>query len=277
MPEDKLRITEEFEVAAAAEPAREEKSAEPQEFVREVDLGDGSGKQRFVGKTYEELLDKFVQAQVNATRKIQELSRERKGVRQPEQRSSDWEEVKPQPVQLKPNEAEQMDFFRRAFQSEFGMSPQDFVVRENDRRRREAETRAANEFVRSHQDFYNSNENAQKIYRFLEAQNLPVSKRNLDYAYGELQGELSGRPSATPTPSAGPSPSAVVEEPKPASPERQVSPPPSFLRPSLGGRAQIDTGGGLDAAEVARIAQLPPAEMKARIEQLNRQSRGLVR
>lgn len=43
---------------------------EPQEFVRTIDLGDGAGVQVFRGATAEEVADKLVEAQRNATRKI---------------------------------------------------------------------------------------------------------------------------------------------------------------------------------------------------------------
>ena len=130
--------------------------------------------------------------------------------------------------------------------------------------------RAQQQFVQKHaQEYAPTPENAQKIMRFLERENLPVSKQNLDYAFGELRGELS---SAKPQDKGAP----AVAEPQPAPPApRQVSPPPSFVRPSLGGRAMEEASGGTDvnSAELARIAQLPPAEMKARIEQIFRQSR----
>jgi len=43
-------------------------------YRREIDLGDGSGKQVFEAESVEELLDKLTEAQEHATRKIRELS-----------------------------------------------------------------------------------------------------------------------------------------------------------------------------------------------------------
>jgi hypothetical protein len=124
---------------------------------------------------------------------------------------------------------------------------------------------AQNDFVRRHQDYNPTTQNAEKMIRFLAQQNLPVSKRNLDYAFEELRTELAPQVAVTPPAQREPAP--------PARPQPENSSPPAFLRPSLGGRAQEETAGGNDAAEIARIAQLPPAEMKARIEQIFRQSR----
>lgn len=260
--QDKLRITQEFDVAEAAPaPAK-------QKFFREIDLGDGSGKQRWEADTAEELLDKVMQAQVNATKKIQELSRERRGRAEPEKLSSDFRPL--QPVALKPEEIEPLqknphELFRRMFQAEFGMSADEFRLRENERRRVESELVAQDQFVQAHPDYVRTQDNAKKILTFLRQENLPVSKRNLDYAFGELREELVAAAASSATP---------VAEPAPA-PARESSSPPSSLRPSFGGRAPSgDSGGGIDAAEIARIERLSNlGDIKSRIEELHRQSR----
>lgn len=272
-PVDKLHMASEFDVTVE-EPPQPQPQPQPQKFSREIDLGDGSGKQRFEADSYEALVDKLVTAQTNATRKIQELSRTAR-TREPEKESSDWQQVRPEVlkaedvVQLEKNPHE---LFRRMYRAEFGVTPEEARERENVRRRNEAEAAAQNDFVRKHPDYNPTVQNAQKIMNLLAAQNLPVSRKNLDYAFEELRTEL--------TPQASPPapPTAVREQQPPREPAQQPQPPitsspPSFIRPSLGGRVVEETAGGNDAAEIARIAQLPPAEMKARIEQIFRQSR----
>ena len=277
MPEevDKLGMAKEWESPAAT--AEEETPPTPpapmQEFVREIDLGDGGGKQVFKAASYEALVDKLVEAQTNATRKIREFSRQEKRRPEPETKSSDFQELKPgvlkaeDLVQFQSNPHE---MFRRMFQAEIGISPQEFLVRENERRRQDAEMKAQQHFVQKHaQEYAPTPENAQKIMHFLERENLPISKQNLDYAFGELRGELGSV-----KPQERVAPPATEPQPNPPAP-KQVSPPPSFVRPSLGGRAMEEPSGGIDvpSTEFARIAQLSPAEMKARIEQIFRQSR----
>jgi hypothetical protein len=115
------------------------------------------------------------------------------------------------------------------------------------------------------QEYAPTPENAARMMRFLQQENLPISKNNLDYAFEQLRTELVSK--------AQPSTQTRVEPERPAQQEQKVSPPPSFLRPSLGGRGPVEPEGGIDATEVARIAQLPPGEMKARIEQIFRQRR----
>ena len=46
----------------------------PSKFVREIDLKDGSGVQKFEAESWEGLVDKLATAQENATKKIRELS-----------------------------------------------------------------------------------------------------------------------------------------------------------------------------------------------------------
>jgi hypothetical protein len=264
---DKLNLAQEFaDSTPATNPPDKSQPAPAQEFIREIDMGDGSGKQVFKASSYEELVDKLAVAQEHASRKIRELSRERKRA-EPEKNSSDFQELRSTP--LTGNDLPSAQEFRRIFQSETGLTPEEFRAHENVRRRREAELEAQSQFVQRHQNEYvPTPENAQKIMRYLERENLPVSKRNLDYAFEELRGEFTSNQSARPVSQDAPKPTPPTEPPV-----RQVSPPPSFMRPSLGGQAQVDTSGGIDAAEVARISQLPPAEMRARIEQLFRQSR----
>lgn len=273
MPEvqDKLGMAKEWEeTSVPAEPAAE---SEVKEFVREIDLGDGSGKQVFKGSTYEELIDRLAEAQTNASKKIRELSQERKKY-EPEKHSSDWQELRPNhtadPAAYEPHE---LNKFRKLFQAETGLTPQEFLERENARRRVEAEAVAQSDFVRRHADEYSPTpQNAERIYRLLQSESLPISKKNLDWAFDQLREQLAARPVGQSEPQPKPQRQA---EPAPASKTAgtQVSSPPSFLRPSLGGRGPDASGGEIDAAEVARIAQLPLAEQKARIEQLFRQSR----
>lgn len=279
---DKLGISNEFETV---EPVEKPQSVPPstppaQKFFREIDLGDGSGVQRFEADSYEALVDKFVTAQTNATRKIQELSRgQQRRHLEPEKQSSDFQELRPSvltPDDLAKFQANPHEMFRRMYQAETGLSFDDFRSRENDRRRQEAEFKAQKDFTAAHPDYVPTPENAQKIMNFLQSENYPISKRNLDYAFQELRSELALK-KASPAEGA-PAPAPVTEAPRPTARKEENSPPPSFIRPSLGGRAVEETSEGINAAEVARIAQSQSlGEMKARIEQYFRQLRTSAR
>jgi hypothetical protein len=240
-------------------------------------LGDGSGKQIFKAASWEELTEKLADAHANATRKIQELSRERKKY-EPEKKSSDWQELQGQHLKQEELAALQSDprqAMRRIFQAETGLTFDEFRDRENQRRKMEAESWAQADFVQRHAAEYSpTQQNAEKIFRFLTNENLPISKRNLDYAFEQLRGELAGK--AAPAAPEAPRGESLAQRAEPAaspSQPQRVSPMPSSMRPSLGARPLEDSGAGIDAAEVARIAQMPPTEMKARIEQLYRRER----
>jgi hypothetical protein len=205
-------------------------------------------------------------------RDYKELSQQTKRELKPESKSSDYQELRPTPIDA-PDDQKQL--FRKMFQAEVGLTPNEFLAQENRRRQQQAEADAQNHFVRKFASEYNPTpDNATKIYRFLEAQNLPISKANLEYAFQELRGELAGKASPevqTTVASAG---TQEAQKPAPAEEARKGIPsPPTFIRPSVGARGEMRVEGEIDAAEFGRIAQLPPSEMKARIEQIFRQSR----
>jgi hypothetical protein len=64
-------------------------------FRREIDLGDGSGKQVFEGDTAEELVDKLAEAQTNASKKIQAQDTELKQLRRRELNEPEGGEADP--------------------------------------------------------------------------------------------------------------------------------------------------------------------------------------
>src|SRR5215469_17335862 len=256
--QDKLHMAQEFDAPLVVEPTPEAPKA-PQKFVREIDLKDGSGPQKFEGDTWEQLVDKLAVAQENATRKIQQLSRERKSYLEPEKQSSDYHELKPTKLNVEDVialQANPHELFRRIYQAETGLTPDEFRMRENDRRRYEAQMAAERDFVNKHTREYNPTpENAERLTRFLQEQNLPVSRRNLEYAFQELRADLSAK--AVPVEAKA----EVTPAPAQTRAPNQVSLPPSSIRPSFGGRGTEETSGGIDAAEVARIAQSSsPAE-----------------
>lgn len=279
---DKVGLAQEFEDVPA--PAQENPPAEqtqaPQKFSREIDVG--GRLQRFEADTYEGLIDKLVEAQTHATKKLHELSQERKA-KEPEKVSSDWQEVRPS--RLAPDELNQLqsnpyEMMRRVFQAETGLSFEDFRERENAQRRAQAEAAAQDAFVRKYPEYNPSPENAQKILRLLEHENLPLSKRNLEWAYGELRDQLAVREEAAPgrrVSSQASERPAAEPVPAPAQPvERTRSTPPSFVRANFG-EPPLRDGGGQEAEieRIARSSSLP--EMKARIEQYFRQSRTSAR
>lgn len=276
---DALRMGADFAVPPAP-PAQPDSTATPQppptKFVREIDLKDGSGVQHFEAETWEGLVDKLATAQENATRKIKELS-QRKPV-EPER------EVKPIYEVKQPSESDLMALkegfnsdpaaaFKKAFEVFTGQSPEAYQQERAqylaDQKRKQDEVA----FLNSHKkDFYNCPENAQKITAFLGKENLQVTKRNLEYAYQNLADDFVKQQISAPV---------VTPElpPPPSKPNvREIPPPPVSIPARFGERPmEAADAGGVNAAEFAKIASLPPDQMKARIEQLFREQRGSAR
>ena len=263
---DALRMAAEF--TEPPKPPTQVDPPAPAKVFREIDLKDGSGVQRFEAATYEELADKMAEAHKHATVKIRELS-QRKPI-EPERDVKPAFELKP------PSEADMLALkegfdadpaaaVKKAFQLFTGQTPEEYQTERAqfaaDQQRKQAEVA----FLKTHKDFNNCPENAAKISEFLSKEQLPVTKRNLEYAYQNLEASF------VKTVQAGP-----VDLPPPPVPTVRDIPPPPVTIPARFGDRPMDTTGieGVDAAEFAKIATLPAAEMKARIEQLFRKQRG---
>ncbi len=150
-------------VVPVADPATDPPA--PKRFRREVDIGDGSGKQVFEGATLDELVNNLAKAQENATRKIREQAAQLKANEKPA-------------TAPKPPTAEERLAALEA---------------------RIAWQNTAAEFVGKHPDYENTQANATKIERYMAAQGLPRTLEGLDQAFNELSesGLLSGKPAPT--------------------------------------------------------------------------------
>lgn len=145
----------------------------PKRFRREIDLGDGSGVQKFEGATLDELVDKLAEAQRNATRKIREQAAQLKANEKPVEAP-------------KPGSAEERLAAIEA---------------------RIAWANTASEFVGAHPDYQNTQQNAVKMERYMAAQGIPKTLEGLEQAFKELSesGLLAGKNATTAAevPSAG--------------------------------------------------------------------------
>lgn len=248
--------------------------AAPQKFARDIDLKDGSGVQHFEAETWEGLVDKLATAQENATRKIRELSQRPKVEPEREVPSPRTpKELSPAEIIALKEAADPVAVFEKIFEAKIGMKPDQLLAQmtefELSKQRQEAER----SFVAKHKDdFYNCPENAGKISALLAKENLPVTKRNLEYAYQELANDFVKKEAAV-------SPNLPPPPVPPGQPiVRDIPPPPVTIPANFGERVENRTdAGGVDAAEYATIASLPPDQMKARIEQLFRKQRGSAR
>lgn len=182
-----------------------------EKYERVIDLGDGSGVQRFVADSMEELVDALAKAQEHATRKIREQARTIKtgmGLITPDPETP-VPEYKPRKLsddeiwrmtQEIGDPAKARGAIRSFVEAELGTSLDD--VRETMRtvelaRRTNQMTLEANEWAQEHKaDYYACDENKKLMLDYLESHKMALTKKNCDIAFNDLRdsGLLVSRP-----------------------------------------------------------------------------------
>lgn len=241
----------------------------PQKFRKEIDLGDGSGKQVFEADTQEALIEKLVEAQANATKKIRELNHELK-LGKPREPQKRVEKKAIKPVELSADEqfliaqnlsTAPVQAFERLFESVTGLKPEDF------RRRVETvdaleqalqEQQAAEAFVLDHlEDYHPTAQNFQTIQAYLNKENLAFTRENLEIAFRELSGSgLLTKPSTIPPQESEEKPR--IETPQTPAPKKPVS-------SGLSDRSSASAPASAATLDVAEIEKLPLEQARERI------------
>jgi hypothetical protein len=168
------------------------------EYVQEIDLGDGAGKQVFKSKSLTGLVKELTKAQENATRKIrqQEFDLKRRVKVEPERIVAD---VKKATRELSADELYQLSLdmqtnpekaLDKLLEAKIGHNLTGLQSKLDNVDRiiqGEAMKAAQVEFVNEHKDdFLPSAQNAKAIESFLLKENLSLTKKNLEYAFQEL-------------------------------------------------------------------------------------------
>jgi hypothetical protein len=175
-------------------------TSDKQTFKRTIDLGDGSGVQVFEADSADALLDKLADAQLNATRKIRELTKHVPAqVTKPVefQFSAEDEALITSEILANPTKA-----IQAAFEKITGMSVSDFrstTEAMKEYRAASARGNAVQDFLNATPDFYDSEKNSKKIQRYLDTQGLSYSTESLKQAYQDLHesGLLESKPVTT--------------------------------------------------------------------------------
>lgn len=161
-------------------------------YVREIDLGDGSGIQRFIGNSPDELIDKLTEAQRNATMKIRELSQSIAPPPMPE--------APPVPEPLTAEEqfvigqafaTDPVGAFDALFERRTGMTYDAFQGMASYMSELQTGISVKSDidhFLSLHEgkDYQPSESNRQLMLRALEAEELPVNRVTLEYAFNKL-------------------------------------------------------------------------------------------
>lgn len=211
-------------------------------FRQEIDLKDGSGVQIFEADTAEAMVEKLAKAQEHATREIRKLQRAAKvkpdrGGGKPALPSPSPEI---QPLSLEEEAAFAESFqqspgatFTKLFKRTTGLSPEQFQqMRTNTDSivAAQEEGKAANQFLIDHQDdYYPTQNNYRKLLGVLNAEDLPATVQNLNYAFQQVESELDPLPGETP---AGKQPAAA---------STKVAPTQEKVKPQRTGISSTDT------------------------------------
>jgi hypothetical protein len=207
----------------AADPAPDaaqvdDPAAPVEEFTATIDLNDGGGVQVFSAPTKDELLEKLIEAQENATRKIRELTA--KPV------------VAPTPVApVAPNPDEEAALAQELLSEPTKALERFYAKRRAEEKAAEAEAQrqaeqakaavdaAAAKFITANPDFYECPKNAARIAGWLRVNGKPENFDTIQEAYNDLNADGLLLPK----------PAAVVATPARASGlsvRRSAAPPP---------------------------------------------------
>ena len=181
MQGNKEELSKEEQTLSKEEQAEQTEEVDEVVYRREIDLGDGSGKQVFEADSLENLVDKLAKAQENATRKIRELSVVKKAENKP---SEEEEFVLAQELATSPSLA-----FDKLFQKRFGKTAeqmQQILQRAESFDRQQAERTAAEEFVSGTPDYLANKANGSRITRYLETYKLEGTVENMQKAFKDL-------------------------------------------------------------------------------------------
>lgn len=281
-PVPNAAVDDEFTVKTVDAAAPAQPATEPTKFRREIDLGDGSGRQVFEADSADELLDKLAEAQVNATRHIRQLTREASVRRaavpdragaptkyEPKPINADSEFVIAQQLASRPQQT-----IGQLIEAVTGVPPAklaDAVNRLNMLEYSYGADKAALEFVSDHTaDYVACPENSSALTQFLTENQLPVTRNNLEFAFEALshRGVLIAPGSDEQQPE-----DPQVKPAEPAAPNRSTGRigQPTRNATGLSGRHAAVATAQLGLSE-AELQSLPLHELRERIVRASREA-----
>lgn len=192
--------------AVVETPAVEAPPVEKKVYETVIDLEDGSGVQVFRATTQEELIEKLVTAQKNASKKIRELNARLPRQENKPERNADEEFGLAQEFMTTPSKA-----FQKLFKDTVGMPIEEFktkIDRVNAFEAAQAREQAGRDFVAQTPEYFPSVKNGTRISNFLKTYQLEPTPENMTKAFTELNesGLLEAKPTEAPTPTPTPTP-----------------------------------------------------------------------
>lgn len=244
-------------------------SAQSDELVQEIDLGDGGGKQVFKAKSATEMIAKLTKAQENATRKIRqqefELQRQKRATPDKTARPTAKQLTADDKFALAQEFAKDPEAALDKLLAAKGLTTTDLVDGVTER----AVARAEAAFLSKHAgEFLPSPDNAKAMQKFLSDEGLAYTAPNLEYAFQELsEGGLLDMPSSDAQDSEGESTESDQRIVVPQHTRRKPMSTGLTQKQSSGVRAVVEktTASGITESEVEEIYNLPMEQARKKM------------
>lgn len=178
-------------------PPKEGDLAPVEEYTATIDIGDGAGVQVFSAPSKDELLNKLIEAQENASRKIRELSTKKTVVETPTVKEPTPDEELELAQEFLANPHKAFDKLYRQRREEERQREE--AAKAESQKQFEAAQAAAVAFVKSTPDFYPCDKNEKRIMKWLALNgDLAPTVENITTAYNDLNtdGLLVPKPAA---------------------------------------------------------------------------------
>lgn len=171
--------------APIAAPEETEVPAEKVVYQKVIDFGDGSGAEVFEADSLEELVDKLAEGKRNASKKIRELTQEKRAAKVEEVAPTDDQEwALGQELLAKPSST-----LKKQFEALVGMPLDSFKTKMERMEALEAAQTAEREghkFQQAHPEFVVSEKNALKLVKACDLSGLPYTAESYEKVYTEL-------------------------------------------------------------------------------------------
>lgn len=229
----------------------EQRPARRTVYVKTIDLGDGSAPQTFKASTKDELIEKILKAQENASRRINELKKENKSLKEKVQPDPATPERKYEPRQLSQEEELEISnelqtnptgAIAKALRASLGADLEEVrsIMQEvRALRQRESIREIGQQFIAAHPEYPITPQNEKMMAEYIQKNNLGWTFKNLELAFDELTEAGLIQPIVNDEHSNTSSVLEELEEEVPAQPVEQA-PKPAPVAPVV--PTKVDTG-----------------------------------
>lgn len=193
-----VQPADEVPTAEPEVPAEKETAKRRVVHTKVVDLGDGSPPQVFKAATKDELIEKILTAQLNASKRIKELKKENRELQQKVQPDPATPVRDYKPRSLTPDEELEIttelqtnptSALSKVLEALIGAGPDEIrnaLAVSRDLKEREAIKEVGQSFITLHPEYPISNENEKLMAQYIQSNKLAWTVKNLELAFSDL-------------------------------------------------------------------------------------------